>query len=238
MLLRTLLFTLFCLPWLHIPPALGQVLPDRIEVNGHYLMAGSMRDAVSKSSGPGTSAVIHFRAPGALGIAVAAGLHRLDIDQREAIERWDWGYWELQWENETDILLRSPDYEARQVPVQSAVLISGALMPTLNLDHGRITAQLAVGPSVTYFARRLYLDEQWQRYYPDADHTFEIAFRNYAEDRTGAEIGGDARVSAAYRVSSLFDLTAGIYYRRLFRESAQLPLNDFIGAQLGLAFTY
>lgn len=217
----------------------AQIIPSRLDVAGSYLFAGSMSDGVTRSSGPGVAVSLDFQPTRIFGVAIGAQLHRLAITQNEAIDRWDWAYWELEWRNQSQILLRSPDYTAEQIPVQNATMMSGSLMPSLSVGGGRVDARIAAGPSLTYFARSLYLDEHWSRYYPESDHTVDMAFRTYAEDKTGYEIGVDARVSADYRLSSLFALSAGVHYRRfLSDDGARLPLNDFVALQLALAFRY
>ncbi len=219
--------------------AVAQFMPDRIEISGSYLFAGSMSDGVTSSSGPGTALSLEFQPMRILGVAVGAQLHRIGITQDDAVDRWNWGYWELEWRNQSEILLRSPDYSAEQTPVQHATLISGSLMPMLSVGSGQIRARIAAGPSVTYFARSLYLDEHWTRYYPESDHTVEMSFRNYAEDKTGYEFGADAKISADYHLSSLLGVTAGVHYRRLFHDgSAYFPLNDLVAIHLALAFKY
>lgn len=217
----------------------AQVSPHRLDVSGSYIFAGSMHDGVTNSSGPGIAVALDFRPARFLGIAFGVQLHRMGIDQDQPIDRWDWGYWELEWQNQSDILLRSPDYSAEQIPVQNVTMISGGIMPSIGFGSGRIEARLAAGPSITYFARSLYLDEHWSRYYPEADHTFEMSFRNYAEDKTGYEMGIDARISADYRISSLLGISTGVQYRRLLNiDTERLPLNDLVAVQVALAFRY
>lgn len=231
---------LLCLAAIALPrDAAAQMIVESIEVSGQYMFAGRQENGVTSSYGPGGMALVQLRPVGPVGLAVAAGVHRVGIEQDQVIDRWNWGYWELQWRRESELQLSDPDFSAERIPVQDALMVSGALMPTFRLGSGRLSTRLAAGPSITYFARRLYLDEHWQRYYPEADESFDMQFRTYAEDKTGFEVGADARLSGIYRLTDAFDVTAGLHYRRLFKETgSELPLNDFVALQLGLAFTY
>jgi hypothetical protein len=222
-----------------ITNVIAQQSPARIQFATQYTTAGSLDDAVTSAMGFGFVMLADWRPTRFVGAVVQIGLDRLDIAQDDVIPRWDWAYWERYYQRESSDLLDLPTYEAQQIPVQEALMVGAAVMPALNLERGALTVQLAGGPSITYYSRRLYLDEEWTRHYPEIDFSFGMHFRNYAEDKTGYEFGADARFGAGYRVSRIVTLMAGLNYRHLFADDAtQLPLNDFVALQLGVAFKY
>jgi hypothetical protein len=240
--MRPLLATLLMCGLIVIGPVgdvLAQHSPARIQFTTQYTMASSLDDAVTSANGLGFGMMADWRPTRFVGAIVHVGLDRLDIAQDDAIPRWDWAYWERYYQRESSDLLDLPTFEAQQIPVQEALMVGAALMPAFNLERGALSVQLAAGPSITYYSRRLYLDEEWTRHYPEIDYSFDMHFRNYAEDKTGYELGADARLGAGYRVSRIVTLTAGLSYRHLFADDAsQLPLNDFAALQLGVAFKY
>lgn len=220
-------------------PALGQTPPARVMISGQYAWAVTSHDGVTGADGPGIDIHAEYRRPGIIGLGLSIGYARIGISQDAPIDRWNWPYWEIYYGHESQQLRDQPDFEAVQTPVQRALVLSGALLPSLNFQAGALGLQLAAGPSAVYYSRRLYLDEHWSRYYPEVDYTFDMRFRNYAEDKNGLEVGADVRLTAFYRLSSLVHVTVGAHYRRLFRDaSSDFPMSDLLAGRLGLAFTY
>jgi hypothetical protein len=217
----------------------AQHSPARIQFATQYVAATSNTDGVTDAAGYGLAMSADWRPTRLFGGVVQVGFDRIGITQVEPVERWDWAYWNRYYGPETRDLIERPEFEAVQDPVQEVLIVGAAVMPAVNLGVGALDVQLAVGASIGYYSRRLRLEENWTRHYPEIEYDFSMQFRNYAEDKTGVVYGADARLGAGYRLSRIVTLGGAMTYRHLLDDSSgDLPLNDFIALQLGIAFKY
>lgn len=222
-----------------LPGVRTEIPGVNVQLSGSYTHAFAMYDSTEAASGAGIAARVTAPLVGPLGVSARVGLDRLGIDQRSAIEQWNWGYWDVLWGTWSQIYQNRDDIDAAFQPVQNALLLNAAVAPSLTLGSSSRSVTAWAGPSLTYFARRLYNRETWERDYPTIDHQFEYTLRNYAPDKTGFAFGVDAGLSARQKLSSWLDLAGSVSYRRIqFDTSTDLPFDDMLSVDVGVALRY
>lgn len=211
-----------------------------VQIAPGYAHAFTLADSAVGAGGPALHARLHAPVAGRLGLHARLGLDHVGIDQPDAVERWGWGYWDVLWRSWSRTYDSRDDIDGAFRPVQHALVVSGALAPSVSVGGEARSATLWAGPSLSYFTRRLYREETWLRRYPTADSTtFQYTIRNYAPDKTGLRVGVEAGLSARQRLTAGIDLGASVSYRRMTWETRSvLPFNDLLSVDLGVAVRY
>jgi hypothetical protein len=211
---------------------------SHVNVQAGYTMAANTGDGIHGARGVSAQVRGAFPLSERFGITARLGLDRLAVDQPDAVDQWGWGYWDVLWENWSNIYANRENHEASFRPVQNLNLLGGSLGPSLTMGGGAFRVSAWVGPSASYFTRVLYQEETWSRFYPSIEHTFSYTIRNYAPDKTGWVFGLDGGAAGSLRLADWLSVSGGAAYRRFFEPAPDFPFNDLLTLNAGLVFHY
>jgi hypothetical protein len=211
----------------------------KVHIQAGYATAITAWSGVERAAGPSLHARAEIPVVSVFGISAAFNFDRLRVTQPDAVENWDWEYWERLWRTYSTLYREREDHSAEFRPVQNANLLSFGLAPALILGNDRAKVSAWTGMSYNYFTRTLYQEETWTRFYPSVDHTFSYTIRNYAQDKTGWALGVDFGAAASYRLVPWLSLGAGAGFRHyLDANEVDFPLNDLLSFDVGFVVHY
>jgi hypothetical protein len=103
----------------------------------------------------------------------------------------------------------------------------------------RLQFEFSAGGGISWYERRLYLEETWQKYFESIDYTYLYDFRNHADPRTGWVTVLSGKMVISFRLSN--DLTVSGFaqlgkYFKFRKDSKYFPVN--VAIQYGLAINF
>jgi len=167
----------------------------------------------------------------------------LGIDQENALENWDWAYWEDIYGNTVDGLLQKDKYDVELEPVQKLSIkpYTIELKCVFNLSE-RLSFNSNLGFGVAWYKRELWLKENWQKYFATIDYTYQYNYRNNARPRRdGFAYLTRGKLGVNYRLSEylkLFMEVGGYYYLKNINNPEYLPLDHSLDLSFGIKLLY
>jgi len=191
--------------------------------------------------GDGLSVQLDFRLSKRFTFLLEGGYFDTAVDQEEAVEQWNWPFWERFYGNYVRALVsRDSNYAVDLDPEQHLYMIPVQFGLRYDIPAGSFRPFISAAAGVVFYERNLRLNEEWTKYFPEIDHRFRYEYDNHADVRKGEVFSAMLGAGTEYVLNESFALTAGLYYRYYqVRESDRLfPLESSIGISLGLVLYY
>ena len=215
-----------------------------IELHGHYASGLLLRSGEQLQSIDGTGLGLELQGKLAswLTIVLSTAYSDLTIEQNDAVEQWDWPFWNRFYRNYTQSLVtQDTNYAVVMTPNQNIYMIP----VILNLKgyyplKKRFLSFLGIGAGIVFYERNLRLNERWSKYFPEIDYTFEYQYDNHAHVKKGQVFRVDLSVGSEYRFAEHFALSGGVVYQHYLvtKRERDFPLKSLVQALLGLVFYY
>jgi len=196
-------------------------------------------------NGIGFGLAVTFKINRFFAIGLDGGYSDLKIDQDDAVANWDWGFWNRFYGNYArDLQQRDPNYVANFTPNQRLHLIPVHLFAEARLPMGSFfTPYLNFGGGVYFYERNLSLREQWQKYFPQIDYTFQYEFDNFANVRKGNVFGLRFGIGGSFSLSKHFgiDMNGKYHYVGRLKDYGNyenFPMKSWIELGIGMKFLY
>lgn len=247
------MFSLFALLTLLDGTTLGQANDSGIGLESITIL-GSFLQGIDFKSGEGLNAIggfgggahLRFQMTHLLSLGASVGYADLEIDQDDALNRWQWGFWDRFYrEYVRDLQQRDPNYVATLTPIQRLHFIPVHLTAEMRLPlRIGVKPYLTSGISLYRYERTLTLHERWQKRFPELNYTYEYEYDNHAEDRSGTLFGFLGGIGGRMHLYRFVEIDLqGRYHGILKRWSRHeayryFPMKSFIDVSLGVVFTY
>jgi opacity protein-like surface antigen len=192
-------------------------------------------------SGGGFDVRLHVPLSTRLSLILEGGYFDTSIDQEDAVEQWNWPFWERFYGNYVRSLVgRDRNYAVDLNPKQHLYMIPVQLGMRFEYPLNPFRPFLIASAGVVFYERNLQLNEQWTKYFPEIDHRFKYEYDNHADVRKGEVFSARIGAGTEFILNNSFALTAELSYRYYqVRKSDRLfPLESSLGIRLGLVFYY
>lgn len=192
-------------------------------------------------SGDGFEVQTDFRLSERFSLLLEGGYYDAAIDQDDAVELWNWPFWERFYRNYVRSLVsRDSIYSVVLTPNQNLYMIPVMLGLEYEFPVNRFKPFVSIFGGVTFYERNLRLNEKWTKYFPDLDYRFQYEYDNHADVRKGEVISGILRLGTAYVLNQSFALKMSVNYRYYYVTDSDrnFPLRSSIGIGGGLVFYY
>jgi len=216
-----------------------------VRVLGDYSAGLWRRLSTTRVEGWGGGLELRYQLTPVFGINLQAGYALFSIDQPDAIERWKWDFWIERYKGNIQATLQSdPNLSAILTPQQ--VLEATPLALTLSAEIP-VVDRLIVGgyggAGIYFFTKKLYIKEEWKKYYPEADYAFSYSYLNFANPKPGNPwtlLGG---LEARYQLSQLFEVSGIMRGNYMIRTKGrrgyeQLPFRYLLSGSVSLTILY
>ncbi len=241
------LFTIFFLTTITVAAFSQSQRLEAVTVYSSYhhhlkLASGAQLNAVD---GFGAGLSLSFRINKFIAIGLEGGYSDLKIDQDDAVKNWDWGFWNRFYGNYVkDLQQRDPNYVATFTPNQRLYLISIHLFIETRIPRlSFFTPYLNFAGGVYFYERNLSMREEWKKYFPQIDYTFQYEFDNFANVRKGNVFGLRIGIGGTFSLSKYFEIDMNAKYHHISRlkdygNYEHFPLKSWIEVGIGLKFLY
>ena len=196
-------------------------------------------------NGLGMGLALNFQINRFLNIGLDGGYSDLKIDQDDAVKNWDWGFWNRFYGNYVkDLQQRDPNYVATFTPNQRLYLIPIHLFIECRFPRlSFFTPYLNFAGGVYFYERNLSMREEWKKYFPQIDYTFQYEFDNFANVRRGNVFGLRVGIGGSFSVSKHFGIDINGRYHHIGRlkdygNYENFPLKSWIEFGIGAKFLY
>lgn len=226
-----------------IVPTFGQGMIS-VKMAGGYTTQLKMINTKQLKSIAGWEAItqLQFEINDHLAMVLQGGYGDLTIDQNDAVEQWNWPFWERFYGNYIRSLVsQDSNYAVELTPIQHLYIIPVEL--TIKLAYS-ITAGLRpflkFGGGVVFYERHLRLNEKWTKYFPEIDYYFDYQYDNHADAKRGQKYYLNLTLGSDYQFSKHFGLYLDLNYRYFLDMKAEnrFPLFSSLCTNLGFIFYY
>ena len=194
-------------------------------------------------NGYGSGVSIRFRINKFLAMGIECAYNNLKIDQDDAVEQWNWKFWEKFYGAYIrDLQERDSNYVVILTPFQYINIIPVHLVAIAHFPNRTIfTPSLSIAGGVYFYKRNLWLREQWQKHFPDLNYTYEYEFNNYAEAHRGRVYGARVGFGGYIALSKYMKLNLMGKYHHIINIGREenydnFPMNSFFEFSLGVSF--
>jgi hypothetical protein len=216
-----------------------------VRVFGDYSVGSWRRLSTTRVQGWGGGVELRYQLTPNFGINLQAGYALFSIDQPDAIEQWNWDFWIERYKGNIQATLQSdPNLSAVLTPEQVLEATPVALTLSAELPvMDRLVIGAYGGGGIYFFTKKLYIKEDWKKYYPEADYTFQYSYLNFANPKPGSPwtlVGG---IEARYRLSSMFELNGAFRGNYMVRTKGRrgyenLPFRLLVSGVVSLTILY
>ncbi len=224
-----------------------------VNIYGDYSTAFSKRLDVTNANAFGGGLLIRYDITDFLFLGFTGGFSTFSISQDNAIGQWNWRFWEERYKGNVDIYLQDSIYNAFINPVQTIDVYSIFLSVGTEIKpFEKFSVKFTAGGGLLFYARKLHLEETWQKFFNQIDYTFEYSYRNFAPYKYGNPAAVTGGLEFGYEIYSgiklftmanyLHVLNPKVFY--LFNDSPPsmgydtFPLNDILNIKFGITFLY
>lgn len=217
-----------------------------IELYSTYSIALTKLNEIDKADAVGGGLKIKFEVTDNFDLGLEGGYKLFSVSQPGQLEKFGWRFWNERYSNTIQSNLNATELNL-SVNITSTqkvdvipVLLSGYY--SLNIsDDFKVTP--SIGAGFYFYTRRMFVVENWSRFFPEENHTFEYSYRNFAPSKKGNPLVGKATLDLYYSVSKGFKLFAGGGYLYVLPTEGSLGYDNFIlenefEIKAGLTFIY
>jgi len=200
------------------------------------------RNSITRVRGLGFKASAEWQLWSKWSMAVASSHFYMDIQQNDPVIHWNWPYWQKIYGGTIAEIRSKEMYQVKLKPVQRlqykpcAVTIKRNFTLMKNWD-----LSLSLGGGMLWFQRKLWLNEDWDKYFANLDYTFEYNFRNYAQTKSGWLALVTFSPTIEYRLNknlTVYSGFTGCYYFRNRQAAQNFPLVGSIVWSSGIGINY
>jgi hypothetical protein len=185
---------------------------------------------------------IQFEINDNLAIELQGGYGDLAINQNDAVNQWNWPFWERFYGNYVRSLVsQDSNYSVKLTPIQHLYIIPVELNMKIGYPiTSKLRPYLKLGGGVVFYERNLRLNEKWNKYFPELDYYFRYQYDNHADKKTGQKYYLNMSLGSDYQFSKHFGLLFGLNYKHFLdmKNERTFPIESLGSANLGLIFYY
>jgi len=210
-----------------------------------YSIAPSKRLQITEADAVGGGVKIRFLIADNLSININGGYKLYSLSEPDVLNNWGWVFWTDRYYNKiVSDLNADPNLSADISAVQKMDLIPVSIGLNFELPYSKnIIFSQSIGIGVYFYNRRMYAVENWSKYFPDADYTFNYSYRNFAPSKKGNPLFVNLGSELKYALWNDFSLFTQININAVISTKGSMgydsfPLKNEISFVLGLAIYY
>lgn len=210
-----------------------------------YSSAQLTRLQVSEADAIGGGVKINFKVAENFSISLNGGYKLYSLNEPDVLNNWNWVFWTQRYYPKiVSDLNADPNLSVDISAVQKMDLIPVSFSFNYNFQIiEKLEVMPAIGAGVYFYTRRMYAVENWSKYFPDADYTFDYSFRNFAPSKKGNPFFVNGNLNLQYRLFSSLSVFSIFQYTYIIPTEGKFgydsfPLDNEISIALGLAIYY
>ena len=210
---------------------------------GQYSVPVTKRLGVTDASAWGGGLELRYDITQSFAISLTGLYEYWWIDQPDALDQWNWDFWIQRYKGIVEANLASdPNLSATLTPevVMEAIPVTiSASFEFEPLEDVRIRPYAGAG--IYFYTKKLYLHEEWGKYFPDSDYTLTYDYLNFAPPKEGNPFLGMAGVELSYRLTSVIECAGAVHYMEILgtgRGYDEMPMDNSLSVRLTLGFVY
>ncbi|MGE5363292.1 MAG: hypothetical protein ACM3SM_04115 [Bacteroidota bacterium] len=216
-----------------------------IKFSGDYSFPFSERLGVTDINAPGGTAEVRFDVYKNISLGISFGYNLYSLHQQDALKKWDWGFWNIRYKGIVQDALSKYSYlSATMDPIQKMDIYPLVITASAEFEPLKdVFVRPELGAGVMFYKRRMYLHEQWQKYFETLDYTYRYDYYNFADPKEGNPFTAVAGLSVGYQFTPGFVLEAAARYSYVLDMDGKygyenFPMKDVMSLKLGLSFLY
>jgi len=209
-----------------------------------YSSALSKKLNVGEANAVGGGANVQFDLGKNFSISFEGGYKLYSISQDNQLIAWGWDFWNNRYSNKIASDLQAD--KNLSVVINSSQKL-GIIPVLLQLNYSydlssKLILTSSIGSGVYFYARTLFVIENWSKKFPSENYVFSYSYRNFAPEKKGNPFVVSAGFDLSYEFIESFQLKAGLGYKQILLGSNNGDRNflfeNELTTNLGIIFSY
>ncbi len=216
-----------------------------VEAYSDYSSALSLKTRTREADAVGGGIKIRLFDFKPFNLYISGGYRLYSLSEEDQLYGWGWRFWNDRYSDKIDSDLRAdPNLSADISSFQKMDLIPVLIGLDYNVNlNDKVKIIPSASAGIYFYTRRLYVVEEWSKYFEDEDYTFSYSYRNFAPRKSGNPFVINAGIDAEYSLSEGFSFYSGLVYNSILPTEGSLGYDDFpfkssFSLKLGLTIVY
>jgi len=218
---------------------------ESISIFADYSSAPSTRLQVTNADAVGGGVKINFKVIENFSVSVNGGYKLYSLNEPDVLNNWNWVFWTQRYYPKiVSDLNADPNLSVDISAVQKMDLIPVSFSFNYKFHVvEKLEVTPAMGAGVYFYTRRMYAVENWSKYFPASDYTFNYTYRNFAPSKKGNPFFLNGNLSLQYNFFSSLSVFSVFNYTYIIPTDGKFgydsfPLDNEISIALGLVIYY
>ncbi|MDP2301603.1 MAG: hypothetical protein Q8N03_04140, partial [Ignavibacteria bacterium] len=201
---------------------------NSISISPDFSLSGGKRLAVTKADAVGGTLKVDFKMIENFSISIIGGYQLYSVQQDSGLIQWKWNFWDNRYRGNVNADLTDSTLKAKFNSIQKMDLIP--IILTVNGDFiffENLFVQPSIGGGIIFYTRRMFLEEEWSKYYEQIGYVFQYKFRNFAPPKQGNPFVIYGGINLGYILTESFRLDAGFNYTHVLETKGKLGYDNF-----------
>ncbi len=210
-----------------------------------YSYAPTTRLEITNADAVGGGVKVKFAVWDNFNLGFIGGYKLYSLREPDVLNTWGWIFWTDRYYNKiVSDLAADPNLSVEISAVQKMDLMPVVLFAEYDFelaDNFIVTPM--VGGGIYFYTRRMYAVENWSKYFPGADYTFNYSFRNFAPAKKGNPVFAKSGLDLQYRLFETMSIYSSINYIYIIHTEGSMGYNVFpfaneVSLKLGIVIKY
>ena len=210
-----------------------------------YSYAPTTRLEITNADAVGGGVKVKFAVWDNFNLGIIGGYKLYSVNEPDVLNTWGWQFWTDRYYNKiVSDLAADPNLSVEIGAVQKMDLIPLVIFAEYDLEiTDRFFVTPSIGSGIYFYTRRMYATENWRKYFPGADYTFDYSFRNFAPAKKGNPAFINSGLDLEYRLFEIMSIYSSINYNYIIQTEGSMgydafPFENEISLKLGIVIKY
>ena len=210
-----------------------------------YSLAPDTRLEITDADAVGGGVKIKFKIIDNFSLSLIGGYKLYSLSEPDVLNNWGWNFWTDRYYNKIVSDLNAD----RNLAVDISAVQKMDLVPvSLSLSYDdlifdKFIITPSIGGGICFFTRRMFAIENWSKYFPAADYTFNYSFRNFAPSKKGNPFYLTGDLNLEYKIFEKLGLFSNFRYTFIIPSEGSFgydifPIENEFSAAIGLTISY
>jgi hypothetical protein len=210
-----------------------------------YSYSPTTRLEITNADAVGGGVKVKFTVWDNFNLGFIGGYKLYSLNEPDVLNNWGWQFWTDRYYSKiVSDLAADANLSVEIGAVQKMDVIPFVIFAEYDFEiTDRFFVIPSIGSGIYFYTRRMYATENWSKYFPAADHTFNYSFRNFAPAKKGNPAFINSGLDLEYRLFEIMSIYSSINYNYIIPTEGSMgydafPFEKEISLKLGIAIKY
>jgi hypothetical protein len=210
-----------------------------------YSYSPTTRLEITNADAVGGGVKVKFTVWDNFNLGFIGGYKLYSLNEPDVLNNWGWQFWTDRYYSKiVSDLAADANLSVEIGAVQKMDVIPFVIFAEYDFEiTDRFFVIPSIGSGIYFYTRRMYATENWRKYFPGADYTFDYSFRNFAPAKKGNPAFINSGLDLEYRLFEIMSIYSSINYNYIIQTEGSMgydafPFENEISLKLGIVIKY